>query len=85
MADQRATTGPGQLQWRLEVGSSPEIRVLRAPQDDMTMTIAENQTGEDMPDTLTELLRTARRSATVRTFTFHALPGKSSSGSWASK
>ncbi|KAI9800502.1 MAG: hypothetical protein M1825_004050 [Sarcosagium campestre] len=71
----RINLGPGQLQIRLGAGSSPELKVLRIPQDDLTISVAEGQVSPDVPDALNELLRVASTSETVRKFGFHTLKG----------
>ncbi|KAI9830537.1 MAG: hypothetical protein M1819_005495 [Sarea resinae] len=69
----RLNLGPGELQLRLNVKSPTEIKLLKPPQEDLTMVIAENQVSKQLPDALDELLKTAANSSTVRTYDFHSL------------
>ncbi|KAI9815598.1 MAG: hypothetical protein M1832_005459 [Thelocarpon impressellum] len=69
----RINLGPGQLLWRLNVGSPLELGVLRLPQEDMTMAVVESRTTGESQESLDELLQAVRTSETVRTFSFHTL------------
>lgn len=69
----RMSFGPGDLQLRLDVASTNELKILRQPQEDMTISILEGQTPQDLAQQLTEVLRNIRYAQTIRTYAFHNL------------
>lgn len=69
----RATMGSGELQIRLGVTMSTELKILRQRQHDMTISVSESQVSKEMPRELAELLALTARSTTIRTYTFAQL------------
>jgi hypothetical protein len=66
----RVNIGPGELKVRLDVNDSNQLKVLRQPQQDMTVSISESQVPKDLPNKMNELLATIAASETSRTYTF---------------
>jgi hypothetical protein len=64
------------MQIRLDVGRTPELKVYRPPQEDMTISIAESEVKSDVPERLDALLQAISVSNTVRTFSFNSLEGE---------
>lgn len=50
------------------------LQMLRAPQEDMTISVDTRQAQPPIPDGLAELLRTINSSPTIRTYTLKSLP-----------
>ena len=69
----RVNIGPGELKVRLDVNNPNELKVLRQPQQDMTVSVSESQVSKELPHELTELLTTIATSETIRTYTFPSL------------
>lgn len=69
--------GPGDLKINLDVNSLTAISVLRPPQSDMTVAVAENLTHKEMPSQLTEFLNIARSSPIIRRYDFGSISGLS--------
>lgn len=70
----RINVEPGELKVRLDVQSLPELRVLRQPQQDMTISVAESQVSKELPRELaTILLDTIANSESTRKYTFPSL------------
>lgn len=59
---------------RLPVSKAPSLQLLRAPQDDMTVTTDTRQARSPVPEGLTEVLQTVTSKPTIRTLTFSSLP-----------
>lgn len=55
---------------RLPVSNTPSLQLLRAPQDDMTVTIDTRTARSPIPEGLTKLLQTVTSKPTIRTLTF---------------
>ncbi|KAI9840841.1 MAG: hypothetical protein M1838_003879 [Thelocarpon superellum] len=72
-ATDRVNLGPGQLQFCLGADTSATIALLRAAQEDMTISVAETPRTDNVPDALNELLRTLKSSESVRTFSFPSM------------
>jgi hypothetical protein len=66
----RINIGPGELKVRLDVNISNELKILRQPQQDMTVSISESQVPKELPYELVELLATIAASETTRTYKF---------------
>lgn len=66
----RFNIGPGELKFRLDVNSTNELKVLRQPQLDMTISASESQVPVELPKELTGLLATIASSETTRTYKF---------------
>jgi hypothetical protein len=69
----RVNIGPGELKVRLDVKTLDELKVLRQPQQDMTISVSESQVPKELPNELTELLATTATSDTTRTYKFPTL------------
>lgn len=69
----RINVAPGELQLRLDVKISKELKVLRLPQEDMTLSVVESQVSRELPHELAELLRTVEQSQSSRTYLFPSL------------
>lgn len=69
----RVNIGPGELKIRLDVNNSNELKVLRQPQQDMTVSISESQVPPDLSLSLASLLTTLATTQTTRTYTFPSL------------
>jgi hypothetical protein len=69
----RVNIGPGELKLRLDVKSTNELKILRQPQQDMTISIAEAQVSKELPQDLVEVLRIIAESETIRTYQFPSL------------
>ncbi|KAI9791277.1 MAG: hypothetical protein M1816_004058 [Peltula sp. TS41687] len=69
----RVNLGPGQLQIRLDVSSSADVKIYRTPQDDMSIRVASDHLAKDVPNTLNNLLKKIYTSDSVRTFSFHSM------------
>ena len=52
------------------------LRVLRTPQEDITLCIVENAVSNEVPDAIAETLKTVGTSSTVRNYRFSTLQGK---------
>ncbi|KAF2469027.1 uncharacterized protein BDR25DRAFT_50611 [Lindgomyces ingoldianus] len=68
----RMNLGPGELLVRLPINGAAELVFLRNPQQDIAVAIDARRTEKDIPDALTELLRTLTGASTLRTLTFHS-------------
>ena len=69
----RVNIGPGELKVRLDVNNSNEVKILRQPQQDMTVSVSESQVPKELPLELTELIATIAASETTRTYKFPSL------------
>ena len=67
--------GPGDLKINLSVDAPTAISVLRSPQEDMTVAVAENLTQKEMPGRLAEFLKVARSNSIIRRYEFGSLSG----------
>lgn len=66
----RINVGPGELKLRLNVNVPNELRVLRQPQQDMTISVSESQASKELPQELAMLLADLARSESTRIYTF---------------
>ena len=64
----RMDLGPGEFRLRLEVNNSTQLKILRQPQQDLTVAVSELT--KDIPTELADMLRIMGRYETTRTFTF---------------
>lgn len=64
--------GPGELLVRLPTSGTPELTFLRNPQRDMAVAIDATRMDPDIPDALTELLKTLMNASTIRRLTFNS-------------
>lgn len=69
----RMTLGSGDIKLRLGVSTTTELKILRQPQQDLTISVSESQAPKEMPAELTDLLAKTARSTSIRTYTFPRL------------
>ncbi|KAG6009517.1 hypothetical protein E4U21_002153 [Claviceps maximensis] len=69
----RVNVAPGELRMRLEVTNTKILRILRQPQQDMTMSISEAQVPKELPKNLVDALQLLQTSQTIRTYEFNNL------------
>ncbi|TVY13633.1 hypothetical protein LARI1_G008412 [Lachnellula arida] len=69
----RINVAPGELQLRLDVKVSKELKLLRQPQEDMTISVTESQVSRELPHELAELLGMVEKSQSTRTYLFPGL------------
>ena len=69
----RMTLGSGDIKLRLGVSTSTELKILRHPQQDLTISISESQAPKEMPSEITDLLTKVAQSTSIRTYTFPRL------------
>jgi len=69
----RLNVAPGELKFRLDVKSPNEIKLLRQPQQDMTISVSESQFSRDLPQELAMLLRNLAKAESTRTYTFPSI------------
>lgn len=66
----RVNVGKGELLLRLPAVDSPSIQILRAAQEDMTMSIDTRHAPQQVAEGIGQLLHTVLHQPTIRTFTF---------------
>ncbi|KAH8815078.1 hypothetical protein F5884DRAFT_771036 [Xylogone sp. PMI_703] len=69
----RMQFGPGELNLRLDVVFSNQLKILRQPQQDMSISMLMGPTRPEMPQQLADMLKTVRDTQTIRTYTFPTL------------
>lgn len=69
----RINVEPGELKLRLDVKSAKELKLLRQPQEDMTMAVIESQVSQELPHELSTLLETIAQCQSTRTYLFPGL------------
>lgn len=69
----RVNVAPGELRMRLEVTNAKLLRILRQPQQDMTMSVSEAQVPKELPTNLVDALQLLKASQTIRTYEFNNL------------
>ncbi|KAG5950323.1 hypothetical protein E4U53_005258 [Claviceps sorghi] len=69
----RVNVAPGELRMRLEVSNLKILRVLRQPQQDMTVSVSEAQVPKELPTNLVDALQLLKASQTIRTYEFNNL------------
>jgi hypothetical protein len=69
----RLTLGSGDIRIRLGVSTSTELKILRPPQEDMTLSVSESQAPKEMASELTDLLAMIAQNTSIRTYTFPRL------------
>lgn len=67
----RINVAPGELRMRLEVTNAKLLRLLRQPQKDMTMSVAEAQVPKELPRNMADALQLVRNNQTIRTVEFN--------------
>ena len=68
----RINLGKGELLFRLPPSETPSVQILRAPQEDMTMSVDTRQSHGTVVNGIAELLKTVLEQQTIRTFTFQS-------------
>lgn len=69
----RVNVAPGELRMRLEVTNAKVLRVLRQPQQDITMSVSESQVPKELGRNLSDALQLLKANQTIRTFEFNNL------------
>ncbi|PTB65323.1 hypothetical protein BBK36DRAFT_1170063 [Trichoderma citrinoviride] len=69
----RINVEPGELRMRLEVSNAKVLKLLRQPQQDVTIAIAESQVGKDVPRNMYDSLQLIRLNQTIRSIEFNNL------------
>ncbi|PHH67782.1 hypothetical protein CDD82_1132 [Ophiocordyceps australis] len=69
----RTNVAPGELRMRLEVSNTNLLRVLRQPQQDVTMSASEAQVPKELVRNMYEALQLLKSNATIRTYEFNRL------------
>jgi hypothetical protein len=69
----RVNVGPGELRVRLEVSNAKVLRLMRLPQEDMTMSVSEAQVPKELPRNFADALQMVKTSPTIRTIEFGGL------------
>ncbi|PVI05281.1 hypothetical protein DM02DRAFT_610880 [Periconia macrospinosa] len=68
----RMNLDTGELLVRLPIDGSPELTLLRNPQQDMAVAVDFTRTEQDVPQALAEMLQTLMRTSTIRKLTFNS-------------
>ncbi|KAG8419874.1 hypothetical protein J3458_004703 [Metarhizium acridum] len=69
----RVNVAPGELRMRLEVSNAHVLRVLRQPQQDITMSVSEAQVSKELPTNLADALQLLKANQTIRSYEFNNL------------
>ncbi|KAH6606618.1 hypothetical protein Trco_005771 [Trichoderma cornu-damae] len=69
----RINVEPGELRMRLEVSNAKVLKLLRQPQQDVTIAIAESQVGKDVPRNMWDSLQLIKLNQTIRSIEFNNL------------
>ncbi|KAI4277958.1 MAG: hypothetical protein LQ337_001388 [Flavoplaca oasis] len=69
----RINLGPGELHIRLDSGFSNHISILRAPQKDVTVCVADNTLSKEQYEDLRQMLEHIGQRPSAKTFGFHEL------------
>ncbi|KAM0252125.1 hypothetical protein ACHAQJ_007865 [Trichoderma viride] len=69
----RINVEPGELRMRLEVSNAKVLKLLRQPQQDVTIAIAESQVGKDVPRNMWDSLQLIKMNQTIRSIEFNTL------------
>lgn len=73
MVADRVNVAPGELRMRLEVSNAKVLRVLRQPQQDITMSVSEAQVPKELPTNLADALQLLKANQTIRSYEFNNL------------
>ncbi|KHN96264.1 uncharacterized protein MAM_05850 [Metarhizium album ARSEF 1941] len=73
MVADRVNVAPGELRMRLEVSNAKILRVLRQPQQDVTMSVSEAQVSRELPSNLADSLQLLKANQTIRSYEFNNL------------
>lgn len=66
------SSGPGELLVRLPIDGASQLTLLRNAQHDLAVAVDGSRTDRDVPEALTELLKTLTAASTVRKLTFNS-------------
>lgn len=66
----RLNMAPGEFKFRLEVGDSKVLRVIRQPQQDMTIGLSESHVPKGAMRDITQCLQVVSKTQTVRSYSF---------------
>ncbi|UNI14475.1 hypothetical protein JDV02_001101 [Purpureocillium takamizusanense] len=69
----RVNVAPGELRMRLEVSNAKVLRILRQPQQDITMSVAEAQVSKELPKNIADALQLLKANQTIRSYEFNHL------------
>jgi hypothetical protein len=69
----RVNVAPGELRMRLEVSNAKILRVLRQPQQDITMSVSDAQVPKELPGNLGDALQLLKANQTIRSYEFNNL------------
>jgi hypothetical protein len=69
----RVNVAPGELRMRLEVSNTKILRVMRQPQQDITMSVSEAQVPKELPGNLADALKILKGNQTIRSYEFNNL------------
>ncbi|SPN97099.1 uncharacterized protein DNG_00615 [Cephalotrichum gorgonifer] len=69
----RMNMAPGEFKLRLEVGNPKVLRVLRLPQDDLTIGLSESHVPKDAIKDVAQCLQVVSKSQSIRSYTFKAM------------
>lgn len=69
----RVNVAPGELRLRLEVTNAKLLRVARQPQQDVTMSVAEDQVPKDVPRNMADALQLLKTNQTIRSLEFASM------------
>ncbi|OAA67529.1 hypothetical protein ISF_03705 [Cordyceps fumosorosea ARSEF 2679] len=73
MVTDRINVAPGEMRLRLDVSNKLILRMLRQPQQDMTVSISEAQVPKELAAEMTRGLQLIRQKPTIRTMEFNSL------------
>lgn len=73
MVTDRVNVAPGEMRVRLEVSNALVLRVLRQPQQDMTISVSESQVPKELPLNMADALKLVRSHQTIRSMEFNNL------------
>lgn len=73
MVTDRINVAPGEMRLRLEVTNAKVLRVMRQPQQDMTISVSEAQVPKELPMNMADALNLVRSHQTIRTMEFNNL------------
>lgn len=73
MVTDRINVAPGEMRLRLDVSNSLVFRMLRQPQQDMTVSISDTQVPKELAAEMSRGLQTIRHRQTIRTLEFNSL------------
>ncbi|KEY67614.1 hypothetical protein S7711_07811 [Stachybotrys chartarum IBT 7711] len=69
----RVNVAPGELRLRLEVTNARLLRILRQPQQDVTISVSEAHVPKELPRNLSDALELLRNNQTIRNLEFNNL------------